>query len=57
MKNILIKKIKCPVCDHILVETSHKQWDYDCPQCQRSYKYEEGYLYSKFETIPRKFKV
>ena len=41
----------------MLIKASHGQWDYDCPRCQRSYNHEKGYLYSKFETIPRKFKV
>lgn len=49
--------IKCPVCDENLVKATHDLWDYDCPRCQRAYRYEKGYLYSKFETVPRTFKI
>lgn len=47
----------CPVCGAPLAKANHGRWDYDCPRCERSYNYSEGYLTSKFEAIPRKFKV
>lgn len=47
---VMNKIKKCPYCDGEIVRSMTGLWHFDCKQCDRAWKVDNGFLYALFDT-------